>query len=326
MLGGAAMGLGWPGRAAAQPASVLPLVAVLWPGRPETEVAFDAAMRSGMKDSGFVEGTNFTFVMRYANADFARLKPLASELAGLQPRVIITGSDEAVLAAHGAAPTVPLVMASVAGDPVALGLAQSYPHPGGSVTGWTMSASGGEEALTGKRMGLLKELLPGLARLGLIIVTDTRSGISTQNGATAATARLSLDVLTLPVRTLDDIEAAFAAGLRAEVGAFYIEGAPLTFTNRAKVAELAARAGKPTLGGFPEQARAGLLMAYSADLVDIWRRSGEYVVKILAGAKPGDLPIEQPSKYAFVINLKTAKSLGLVIPPALLARADEVIE
>ena len=311
---------------AQQPALGLPLVAVLWASRAEAERDFDAALRSGLKDGGFVEGTNFAFAMRYADGDFKRVAPLAAELAALKPSVIVASPDEVTLAAHHAAPTVPLVMSGLVGDPVALGLAQSYARPGGMATGVTTTAGGGMEAIIGKRMALLKELVPGLARIGVILITDTARFATKQNGTNEAAKRLGLDVVSLPVRTLGDVETAFASGVRAGAGAFYVDSGPVTMNDRAKVAEFAFRAGKPTVGQVIEQARAGLLMSYAANIADGWRRAGVYVAKILAGAKPGDLPIEQASKFTFVINLKTAKALGLTVPPRLLLLADEVVE
>ena len=322
--GGAA--LAWPRRVSAQTAPDLPLVGVLWPGSPAIEVDFESAMRSGLKDGGYVEGKNFAIAMRYANAEFGRLMPLAAELAALKPGVIVTSPDEALLAAHRAAPTVPLVASGVAGDLVALGLAASYARPGGVVTGFTVNAGDGGEAVAGKRIGLLKELAPGVSQIGLIVLAETPEGMAVRNGVKGAAGRLGLAVLPLIVRTLDDVESAFASGLRAGASAFYVDGSPLTFSNRVKVADFASRAGKPTIGSFPEQARAGLLMSYGTDLTDLWHRSGGYAAKILAGENPGDLPIEQASKFTLVINLKTAKALGITIPPTLLARADEVIE
>ena len=324
VFGGAAAA--WPLRAFTQPAPGLPLVAVLWPETRELELGRDAALRSGLKDGGFVEGTNFAFAMRYANGEPERFAPLAAELAALMPHVIVAATDNAALAVHRSAPTVPLVFTGVDADPVALGLAESYARPGGTATGMTNNASGGEGALVGKRIGLLKELVPGLARLGLIGVADTPLFVAEQTGANEAAGRLGLDVLPLPVRSFEDVEAAFASGLGAGVGAFYIDSNPLMMTNRTKVAELAARAGKPSIGPLPEQARAGLLMSYSANFVDAWRRAGGYAAKIIAGAKPGDLPIQQADKFTFVINLKTAQALGITIPSRLLLLADETIE
>jgi putative ABC transport system substrate-binding protein len=324
LLGGGAVA--WPLRAFAQPAPGLPLVAVLWPGTPESVKDSDAALRGGLKDGGSVEGTNFAFAMRYANGEDERLAPLAAELAALKPRVIMMPTDAAALAVHNAAPTVPLVFTALFSDPVALGLAESYAQPGGMATGFTNSSGGGEEALVGKRISLLKELVPGLARVGVIGVADSPSFAIAQNGTKTAAGHLGLDVFPLPVRTIEDVEAAFASGLRAGAGAFYIDAPPLLFSNRAKVAEFAARAGKPTIAPTTVQARAGLLMSYAPDLAEEWRLAGGYAVKILAGAKPADLPIQQPDKFTFVINLKTAQALGITIPSRLLLLADETIE
>jgi putative ABC transport system substrate-binding protein len=323
MLSGTAAA--WPVRASSQTAHGLPLVAVLWPGKPEIEVEFDAALRHGLKDGGYVEGTNFSFAMRYANADFEHFASLAAELAALNPQVIIAAPEGGVLAVHKAAPTVPLV-GTLPGDPVALGLAASFARPGGKVTGMTLSASGGQEALTGKRISLLKELVPGLTRVGLILVAGTSDFRAVQSGAEAASGRLGIKVLPLPVRTLDEVEAAFSSGLRAGTDAFFIDDQPLMFTNRVKVAELAAVAGKPTIGMMPEQARAGLFTSYGNSPADAWRVYGRYAAKILAGANPGDLPIQQESKFLFVINLKTAQELGITVPPRLMTLADELVE
>jgi ABC-type uncharacterized transport system substrate-binding protein len=321
LLGGAAAVA--PSRAFPRPVSGLPLVAMLRPGASAED--FDAALRGGLKEGGFVEGTNFAFAMRFAGGNFERLAPLAAELAALKPRVIIA-TARAVPVAHRVAPTVPLVFTSFSADPIALGLVDSYARPGGMVTGNVMNASGGEEAVTTKRIGLFNELMPGRVLLGLIGPTNNPVFVAEQSGIKTAAGRLGFDVVLLRVSTLDDVEAAFASGLRSGVNAFYISGAPLLYVNRVKVAELAARSGRPTVGVYTESARAGLLMSYATDLVDGYRRAGAYAARILAGAKPGDLPVEQASKFTFVINLKTAKALGLTVPPSLLARADEVVD
>jgi putative ABC transport system substrate-binding protein len=321
--GGAA--LSYPLRVFAQPASGLPLVAVLLPGRPKIYTGFLAALRGGLKDSGFVEGKNFAFAMRFASGNFKRLPSLAAELAALKPRLMVA-SAVAVPVAHRVAPTVPLVFTAFSADPIALGLAQSYARPGGMVTGNVMHASGGEEGLIGKRIGLFRELVPGFTGLGFIGTASNRVSIMERRGLKKVAGRLGFDVVPLPIRTPDDVKTAVASGLRAGVGAFYISGEPLLFTNRAKVAELVAGSGKPSVGVYPQWARAGLLMSYSTDFVDGFRRAGIYAAKILAGAKPADLPIEQASKFTFAINLRTAKTLGLTVPPTLLLRADEVIE
>jgi putative tryptophan/tyrosine transport system substrate-binding protein len=190
----------------------------------------------------------------------------------------------------------------------------------------TGNASGGEQSLVGKRIGLLKELVPSLAWIGVIFNAEASTGSLTLIGAKSAANRLGLEVLSLPIRTLVDIAGAFASGVSAGAGAFYIVGDGLTMSNRVKVAEFAARAGKPTIGQLVEQARAGLLMAYAPDTADGWGRTASYAVKILAGAKPGDLPIEQARKFTFVINLKSAQALGITVPPRLMQLADELVE
>jgi len=317
--------LGWPLLAFAQAAPGLPLVAVLQPSSSDQFKDGDAALRGGLNDEGFVEGKNFAFATRFADGEFDRLPALAAELAALKPRVIVA-SSAAVLPARKAAPTVPLVFTAFSADPIAAGLVETYARPSGMVTGNTMNAMGGEEALTTKRIGLFKELVPALARLGLIGTPKQGVFVAEQIGIKAASAKLGFEVVLLPIQTLDDVPGAFASGLRAGGDAFYISGEPFLFFNRAKVVELAASSGKPTVGVYPQWARAGLLMSYSQDALDGYRRAGAYAAKILAGAKPGDLPIEQASKFIFVINLKTAKALGVAVPPLLIARADEAVE
>jgi putative ABC transport system substrate-binding protein len=205
-----------------------------------------------------------------------------------------------------------------AADPIALGFVQSYVHPGGMITGNVMNAVGGEETVTQKRIGLFKELVPRLTRLGMMIAE--------KDALRNVAAQLGFEFVHYGLKTLDDLEGAFAAGLRDDVSAFYISGEPLLIANLSRVMASVTASRKPTVGPYPDWGRAGLLMSYSTNPVDGFRHAGAYVAKILSGAKPGDLPIEQASKFILVINRKTAKALGIVVPPTLLAVADEVIE
>jgi putative ABC transport system substrate-binding protein len=189
-----------------------------------------------------------------------------------------------------------------------------------------MSAIGGDATLTEKRIGYFKELLPDIARLGVIGWSGSYNFVQELAALRSVSGHFGFELKDYPIKTLDDLEGAFAFGLRDGVSAFYISGDAFLFNNRSRVMSFVAASGKPTVGTYPHWARAGLLMSYSADVMDGVRHAGIYAAKILNGAKPADLPIEQASKFTLVINQKTAKALGIVVPPTLLALADEVIE
>jgi putative ABC transport system substrate-binding protein len=263
--------------------------------------------------------------VRFAEGDLDRMPELARELGVLKPRVIVTVAFGSSVVRQFA-PDVPLVFTAFAADPVELGLAQSYVHPGGMVTGNVMSAVGGEEAVTQKRVGLFKELVPNLTRVGMIAPNLGNVAIKEKDALGKVATQLGFEFKHYGFDTLDGLENAFAAGLRDDVSAFYISGEPLLFTNMSRFIPIVTGSRKPSFGPYPEWGRAGLLMSYSTDVPDGVRHAGIYAAKILNGVKPGDLPIEQASKFTFVINLKTAKALGIVVPPTLLALADEVIE
>jgi putative tryptophan/tyrosine transport system substrate-binding protein len=196
----------------------------------------------------------------------------------------------------------------------------------GWITGNVMNAVGGEETMTQKRIGLFKQLVPDLTRLGMIASDVAIAVLKEKDALQKVATELGFELVHYGFKTVDDLEGAFAAGLRDDVSAFYISGEPLLTANLARVMSLVTASRKPTVGLYPDWGRAGLLMSYAADPDDSVRHAGIYVAKILNGAKPGDLPVEQASKFTFVINLKTAKALGIVVPPTLLALADEVIE
>ena len=323
LIGATTVGL--PIAASAQAASDLPLVGVLVPGPEEFARLRIEALREGLRQEGFVEGKNYSFAMRFANGDFARLPSLAKELGALKPRLIVASANAATVV-HQVVPEVPLVFTSYAADPIKAGFAESYVRPGGITTGNVMNAVGGEQSLTEKRIGLFKRLVPGLARLAMIGTDKNGLVVAEQNALTKVAGDLGFEFVHYVIQTLDDLEGAFASGLREQVSAFYISGEPLLFNNQARVMPLVAASGKPTVGVYPEWAKAGLLMCYSADLMDDFRKAGSYAAKILSGAKPGDLPIIQASKFVLAINLKTAGALGIAVPATLLAVADEVIE
>jgi putative ABC transport system substrate-binding protein len=223
-------------------------------------------------------------------------------------------------------PELPQVFCCIAADLVALGVVQSYVHPGGMLTGNVMNAVGGEETLAQKRIGLFKELVPNLVRLGMIGPANGVLAVQEKEALQKVAAQLGFEFVHYDINTIDDLESAFAAGLRDDVSAFFISGETLMGVNLLRVVNLVTASGKPSVGSFPDWGRAGLLMSYSTDLTDGMRHAGIYAGKILHGAKPGDLPIEQADKFTLVINLKTAKALGITVPSHLLALADEVVE
>jgi len=326
LLGATALSL--PRPVYAQTNAGLPLVSVLMPFKQDDDYRI-AALRKGLQETGFIEGMNYSLAVRYGEGDYNRIPQLAVELAALNPRVFVTLGFG--VGPNRVSPEIPLVFSGVAVDPVALGWVQSYVHPGGMITGNVMNAVGGEESLTQKRIGLFKQLVPGLTRLGMIAPVPTQNRPATlvmkeKEALQTAAAQLSYEFVFCGFNTLDDLESAFAAGLRDDVSAFYISGEPLLSANISRVIALAAASGKPTVGPYPIWGRSGLLMSYSTDPVDGFRRAGAYVSRILKGEKPGDLPIEQASKFTLVINQKTANALGIIVPSTLLALADEVIE
>jgi putative ABC transport system substrate-binding protein len=325
MVGATALSFPRPGYT--QTNTGLPLVGVLLPSKQDAEFTREriAAIRKGLLEAGFIEGTNYSLAMRFANGDFDRLPSLAKELGALKPRVIVAAGS-AVDAVRRSFPDVPLVFTGFAADPIAFGLVESYARPGGMATGNVMNAIGGEEAMTQKRIGLFKELVPSLTRIGMIATEDALVSIAEQDALRKVSGKLGFEFALYPIQKLDDLESAFASGLRDDVSAFYISGETLLTVNMSRVMPYVASSGKPSVGPYPDWGRAGLLMSYSTDPLDGYRHAGTYAAKILHGARPGDLPIEQASKFILVINQKTAKALGIAVPPTLLALADEVIE
>lgn len=294
---------------------------MLWPSTEKLDVAFLAAIRDGLKAEGYVDGQNLALETRYADGDFNRFPALAAELAALKPRVIATTTDLAVRVVRTTLPTVPLV-ALLGSDPVAQGYAQSLARPGGMVTGVKTGVD--IAPMARKRLSLLKEAMPQLARLAVLFDPSFPSDIETLDGVKSVAADLELVVTAYPVRSPHDVEPAFQAGIAAEADAFFVSGN--MFSYHAEVAAAAQRARRAAIALNPDFVREGLLMSYGVDFLDLWRQIAPYIARILDGASPGDLPIAQPSKFTLTINLKTAKALGLAIPPTLLVRADEVIE
>jgi putative tryptophan/tyrosine transport system substrate-binding protein len=275
------------------------------------------AFMRGLRDLGYVYGEQFVTEARGAEGRPERYPLLAAELVRSQVDVIVAAGP-ALPALKQATSTIPVVMAA-AGDPVGLGLVQSLRHPGGNFTGLSLESV----EMTGKRLELLKDLVPGSAPVA--VLWDSSSLLDWQAAEAAAQGR-AWKLLSLEIREAGDIEKAFRAATDAQAGALLVSAAGLLFPRARRIADLAIKSRLPTMYVLRPYVEAGGLVSYGADINDIWRRAATYVDKILKGAKPSDLPVEQPTKFELVINLKTAKALGLTIPPSLLARADQVIE
>jgi putative tryptophan/tyrosine transport system substrate-binding protein len=268
-----------------------------------------------------VEGKNVVFERRYAENRLERLPELAADLVRLKVDVIVAGGTLAPLAAKRATSTIPIVM-TAPGDPVGSGLVASLARPGGNVTG--VSLMGPD--LGGKRLELLKELLPGLTRVAVLWNAATPNSAVVLKEVQEAGRRLGIEVQSLEVRGPDDFDGTFEAATKQRLDAMITAEDPLTLSYRKRIADFATGQHLPSISGLREFVEVGGLISYGANLDDLYRRAAGYVDKILKGAKPADLPVEQPTKFDLVINLTTAKALGLAVPPSLLARADKVIE
>ena len=279
--------------------------------------------REGLEQGGYVEGRNLTIISRSAENQFDRLPALAAELVASQVSIIFaTGSPVPARAAKAATSTIPIVFA-YGGDPVSDGLVASLNRPGGNVTGATFIGT----ALTSKRMELLREILPQVSNVGLLVNPKGTLADVQIKEATAAAQALGLTLHVANVISESEFDAAFATMKRLKVGAFLASTDPLFgFTGRGLHITMALPYGIPAICNGRVDAVLGGLVSYGADLPDTWRQAGVYAARILKGEKPSDLPVVQPTQFGLVINLKTAKQLGIEIPPTLLSRADEVIE
>jgi ABC-type uncharacterized transport system substrate-binding protein len=311
----------WPRPARSQQSTKGWLIGVLSPIARTAATRNVEALREGLRELGYSEDRNIKLEIRYADGDIERLPQLAGELVKLGPAVIVAGSPPAAIAAHNATRTIPIVMNS-SPDPVALGLASSISRPGDNVTGFWW----GDPALTGKRLELLKQAVPGIARAGLIFNPDDPTDSDATKAASEASKSLGLTIRFLEVRLATEFDAAFTVAKREGVQGLTVASGPLFVSFRAELAKMALAAGLPTIGGFRDFAIVGTLASYGASLSDLYRRKAEFIDKILRGANPAELPIERPTKFEFLINLRTAKALGLTIAPSLLLLADEVIE
>jgi putative ABC transport system substrate-binding protein len=305
----------------AQPATRVHRIGVLSPGAPVTSSQLDAAFTQGLREHGYVEGQNVVVERRFAEGRAERISELAAELLRLKVEVIVTSTDLGIAGVKRQTQTIPIVMANST-DPVATGFVASLARPGGNVTGLT----GNSPELSAKRLGLLKEVVPGLSRVAIMWNPDDRGAVLDYKEAERAARSLRLQLQSVEVGRADDFDRAFSALTTGRAEALIVVGSALAFTNRGQIVSLAQKNRLPAMYGQRAYVDAGGLIAYGPDLADAWRRAAGYVDKILKGAKPADLPVEQPTKFELVINMKAAKALGQTIPQSLLLRADEVIE
>ena len=281
---------------------------------------WDAA-REGLRELGYVEGRNLVIEFRSAQGQLDRIPEIMAELIRLRVDVIVTIGDSVVTAAKQATTTIPIVMAG-AGDPVGRGFAASLARPGGNITGVSNLAV----TLTGKWLEIAKDVVPRLARVAILRNGGNATHALFWAEAEAAALTMGLSVSSVEVRSAEDLEHAFASMAQERVGAVVILADPMLGANRSRLAELSATHRLASIAPFRENAEAGGLIAYGSSLRANFRRTAVYVDRILKGAKPGELPIEQPTTFDLVVNMKTAKALGLTLPPSLRARADSVIE
>jgi putative ABC transport system substrate-binding protein len=322
LAGGAAAA--WPLTARAQqPAGRVYRIGYQSLASREQTLQFIKAFEDGLRSLGYRVGENVVIEYRFADGQAERLPALAADLVRLGVDVFIaSGSVPSVVAAMKATTAIPIVMAASV-DPVGTGLVASLARPGGNVTGLAVD-SGGE--ILGKRFELLKETVPNLSRLGILWNPDVAFIRSRQTAMTETARTLGLTTIPAEARGVETLEQAFATMMRERVQAFVVQGDSVLFNYRGQIAEMALRNRLPGASLQREYADAGFLLTYGADIRDLYRRTAGFVDKILKGTKPADLPVEQPTKYELVINLKTAKALDIIVPPTLLTRADEVIE
>jgi ABC-type uncharacterized transport system substrate-binding protein len=313
--------LWWPfGAARAQQARRLPTIGFLGMLAPSAMSAWTAAFVERLRELGWIEGRSVAIEYRWAEGRSDRMADIASEFVRLKVAVIVTGGTAAVLAAKQATSVIPIVFGTAA-DPVGLGLVASLARPGGNVTGLSnLSAD-----LPGKRLELLRGVVPSLRRVAVMANIGSPVGVLEMDQVRAAAGLLGLEFVSLGIRRADDIGSALES-LKGGAEALYVVTDPLVNSNRIRIITLANAARLPTMHGERIYVEAGGLMSYAPNFSDLFRRAAEQVDKILRGTKPADIPVEQPTKFDLVINLTTAKALGLTVPPSLLASANEVIE
>ena len=307
----------------AQQAKKNALIGILHPGVSAVSAPQLDGFRQGLRELGYAEGKNIAIEYRFAEGKLDRLPDLAAELVRLKINVIVAaGGTPAILAAKNATGAIPIVFPAVS-DPVALGIVASLARPGGNITGLTIRVP----EFSGKRLELLKEVVPRARRVAVLGQEANAANAADFKELQPAASAMRLELHHINVRSPNDLEGAFSkmtGTVRAT--ALLLQSATLFFDNRKRIADLATRSRLPAIYDARGLAEAGILMSYGSDRFDMYRRAATYVDKILKGTKPADLPVEQPMKFEFVINLKTAKQIGLTIPPNVLARADRVIK
>ncbi|MFL6796036.1 MAG: ABC transporter substrate-binding protein [Xanthobacteraceae bacterium] len=310
----------WPLAGRAQQGGKLPTIGFLGAATPSAWNQWVTAFVQRLRELGWIEGRSVTIEFRWAEGRPGRFAEIAAEFVQRNVDVIVT-SGGALLAAKEATSVIPIVFA-LATDPVGSGFVASLARPGGNITGLSNQLTD----LAGKRLELLREVIPGLHRLAIMGNVGYPGAVIEMAEVQAAARTLALDVARLEIRQADDIPPAFAAAQAGLVQAIFVVADPLTNTNQARINSLAAAARLPTMSGFRDYVETGGLLSYGPNFRDLWRRTADFVDRILRGGKPADIPVEQPTKFELVINTKTATALGLEVPATLLARADEVIE
>jgi putative tryptophan/tyrosine transport system substrate-binding protein len=305
----------------AQPENKVPRIGVFHPGTAGSAPQSLEAFRQGLREHGYEEGKNIVVEHRYTESRPERVVEIAAEFVRLKVDVIVTSLDVMTAAAKRQTQTIPIVMA-ISIDPVATGFVSSLARPGGNVTG----LSNMSPELAAKRLELLREVVPGLSRVALLWNINVAGNLLEYKQAGDAARSMRLQLQSAEVSSVDDFERAFSALKTGGAEALIVAGSGLTSTNAGQIANLAMKHRLPSMVSSRDRVDAGSLMAYGPNLTELWRRAATYVDKILKGAKPGDLPVEQPTKFELIINLKTAKALGLTIPQSMLLRADEVIQ
>ncbi len=297
-------------------------IGVLFPSNPAATAHLLEAFSQGLREHGYVDGKNFVLERRYGEARAERISELARELVSLKVDVIVTATDVAIAAVKQQTSTIPIVMAN-SSDPVGTGFVASLARPGGNVTGHSTISP----ELSGKRLELLREVVPGLSRVAFLWNPDVRGAVLDYNETEGAARSFGLQLQSVEVPRAENLDRAFSAITKDRAQALIVPAPnPVAFANRGQIASFAQKNRLPSMYGQNEYVDAGGLMSYGPNNADLWRRAATFVDKILKGAKPEDLPVERPMKFELVINLKTAKQIGLTIPPNVLVRADKVIK
>jgi putative ABC transport system substrate-binding protein len=317
LVGGAAA---WPLVARAQQARHIPIIGYVAPTNPLIPSRNTGALLQRLRELGWIEGQTITIEPRWAAGRPERLDEIAAEFVRLKVDLIVTSSTNDSIVMKQVAPQIPMVFA-VSGDPVGLGLVASLARPGGNVTGLSLQSTD----VVSKRLEFLREVVPGLRRLAILANPSSPNVMPEMSEVQAAARTFGLDVTTSEIRRTADVDSTFEL-LKSRADALYVVGDPLVNANRILIGTLALGARLPMMCGFRELVEAGCLMSYGPNLPDLYRRAAEFADKILRGARAGDIPVEQPTKFDLVLNLTTAKALGLTVPDKLIALADEVIE